>query len=191
VALMALSLLALASIVGIAIPGVFVLPPPGNGPPIVNLAIESHLGELPGVEKAVVIGGSIIFLLLGVFVLAGAFSPTRPNENWVLLRGTDGDTAPGSGHVKVSVKSLYTLAHHVAERVEGVRAANTLLQWKRDGWHIQCEAAVLPEQSVPEVASRLKEALKRSLEHHTGMPVSVVNVETRLTLPEERKRVLQ
>ena len=131
-------------------------------------------------------------LLAGIALLGLAFARTaeqRERSRRVRLSGRARNGLYGSGEVTVSMRSLYALVVHTAERDPAVREAAPVLRLRRDGWHLACRLVVTPDAEIPEVASRLKPLLAEALERHTGLPVVATDLDIQLFALDAHTRV--
>lgn len=153
------------------------------------LVLGFNLGGQPTFIGVRWIIGSVVGALLGLGLLALALARRRGVGRQVVLRGHDQERAYGGGRLTVSMRSVRALVALEAERVEGVREAHPRLRLKRKGWQVDCDLALAPSASLPEVARTLKPRLQEALEHHTGLPVARVNIESRLGLKDAHRRI--
>ncbi len=157
-----------------------------------GLALGLDLTEFPLRERWVWAAAAVGVALLGGALLALALAPTaeqRERSRRVRLSGHSRNGLYGSGEVTVSMRSLYALVVHEAERDPAVREADPSLRLQRDGWHLACRLVVTPEAVLPEVAARLKPRLKDALERHTGLPVARTDLDVQLFALDARQRV--
>ena len=130
--------------------------------------------------------------LLGALLIALALVRTteqRERSRRIRLSGHARNGLYGSGEVTVSMRSLYALVVHTAERDPAVREADPTLRLRRGGWHLACRLVVTPDAEIPEVASRLKPQLAEALERHTGLPVAAIDLDLQLFALDARTRV--
>lgn len=132
--------------------------------------------------------GGLVALLLGLACLALAAARPRGEGRQVVLRGLDTE-GYGDGTLTVSMRALRALVAAEAQRVRGVREATPHVRLRRGGWHVDCQVALDPAASVPEVAHTLKPRLHKALEHHTGLPVERVDVRAQIGLRDAHRRV--
>ncbi len=157
-----------------------------------GLALALDLTEYPLRQRWLWAAGGLGVLLTGVGLLGLALARTAEQQERsrrVRLSGHTRNGLYGSGEVTVSMRSLYALVVHTAERDPAVREAAPVLRLRRDGWHLACRLVVTPDAELPAVASRLKPLLAEALERHTGLPVVATNLDVQLFALDARTRV--
>ena len=157
-----------------------------------GLAAELDLTGLPLRSRWVWAAGALALALTGFLVSVLALSPTteqREQSKRVRLTGHKQTGLYGSGEVTVSIRSVYALVVHTAERDPAVREADPRLRLRRSGWHLTCRVVVTPDAELPAVAARLKTLLSDALERHTGLPVVRTDLDMRLFSLDAHRRV--
>jgi uncharacterized alkaline shock family protein YloU len=84
------------------------------------------------------------------------------------------------GKVTVSLEGLRKLADREAGHVPGVVRARSDVAEVPPGLQISCKVFVDPSRSVPNMSEKLQERVKSSVEHHVGITVTQVQVETQV-----------
>jgi len=155
-----------------------------------GISLNFDTGQLPFLSTLGWVGIGVGVTLLGVLLLMLGFMRERKQKQIVVSGAlTNGVASPGQ--VTVSAKSIEALATYVVERIEGVREAMPTVKLKKDGWHIECPVAMSADSAVPDASALVKDALRESLERHTGIPVARVNVGTQLNAIQADRRVVR
>jgi hypothetical protein len=128
----------------------------------------------------VVISLAIILLALALFVFE--LLPGRRAPRTITLRDDK------AGKVTVALDGLRKLADREAGRVPGVVQARSDVAEDPPGLRIACRVAVDPSKSVPDMSEKLRERVKTSVEHHVGVAVTQVLVETSVSPPATNRR---
>ena len=131
-------------------------------------------------RSTVVVSLAIILLALALFVFE--LLPGRRAPRTITLRD---DTA---GKVTVALDGLRKLADREAGRVPGVVQARSDVAEDPPGLRIACRVAVDPSKSVPDMSEKLRERVKTSVEHHVGVAVTQVLVETSVSPAATNRR---
>lgn len=113
----------------------------------------------------------------------------------VVLELRRGGRSPGQitlkddelGRVTVAVDGLRELTEREAVQIKGVVRVRSHVEQEPPGLRISCRASVDAATSVPELTEELRERLKKSLEHHVGLAVTRVSIETHVA-PRQTKR---
>ena len=157
-----------------------------------GLTLGLDLSALPLRQRWVWAAAALALTLTGVLLVALAVAQTsdqRERSQRVRLTGHSRNGLYGSGEVTVSMRSLYALVVHTAERDPSVREASPTLKLKRGGWHVGCRLVVTPDSEIPAVATRLKPVLADTLERHTGIPVVRTDLDVQHFSLDARTRV--
>ncbi len=117
--------------------------------------------------------------LVGMLTIFVGFKRIKKTPR-IVVSGADTNGMVGGGQVTVSTRSIEALTHYVAEKIPGVREVAPIIRIKKQGLFVDCRVVLTPDSSIPEVSTNLKNALKHSLEQHTGIPVSQVNIDAQL-----------
>lgn len=160
----------------------------GGGGMAFSLDLTEYSMRTRWVWGAVGLGVLVVGLLLVGLALVQT-AEQREKGQRVRLSGHTRNGLYGSGEVTVSMRSLYALVVHTAERDPAVREAETTLKLRRDGWHVACRLVVTPDAEIPAVVSRLKPHLAETLERHTGLPVAATDLDLQLFALDARARV--
>ncbi|MBV9578673.1 MAG: alkaline shock response membrane anchor protein AmaP [Chloroflexi bacterium] len=96
------------------------------------------------------------------------------------------------GTVTVALDGVRELVDREAGQVAGVKSAHSHVEQQPQGLRIECQVAVDPASSVPDLTRELRERLKTAVQHHVGMTVTEVSVDAQvapLVVPRRRRRV--
>ena len=160
----------------------------GGGGMALTLDLTEYTMRVRWLWAAAAVGWIVVGLLL-VWLALARTTEQREKSQRVRLSGHTRNGLYGSGEVTVSMRSLYALVVHAAERDPAIREADPVLKLRRDGWHLNCRLVVTPEAEIPEVAGRLKPTLADTLERHTGLPVAQTDLDIQLFALDARTRV--
>ena len=122
---------------------------------------------------------SLVGAIGGVMLIWLGITFTRDQPRFLI-------SAPRYGHafgdvsVTVGSNGVRSLVAHLAENVEQVRQCDPTISLDRKGWKIACRVYVAPEAALPEVIDALRLRIRQSLEHHTGLPVFKLDIQTEL-----------
>ncbi len=109
--------------------------------------------------------------VLGITLAAmGLFVPGEGREHRFVL------SAASSGTCTLSDSSVRGLVQHAGEQVHGVRQLEASARLGRRGWKVRCDTSLWLGTPAHEVGGALREAIARTLEAHTGLPVQRVEV---------------
>lgn len=109
--------------------------------------------------------------VLGVALTAlGVFVPGGGCERRFVL------SAASSGTITLSDGSVRGLVQHAGEQVHGVRQLEASARLDRRGWKVRCDTSLWLDAPAHEVGGALREAIVRTLEAHTGLPVHRVEL---------------
>jgi hypothetical protein len=127
---------------------------------------------------------SVAILLLALLLFVVELLPGTRAPRTITLRD-DKD-----GKVTVSLDGLRKLADREAGLVPGVVQARSDVAEEPPGLRIACRVSVDPSKSVPDTSEKLRERVKTSVEHHVGVAVTQVLVDTRVapTVTNRRPR---
>jgi hypothetical protein len=92
------------------------------------------------------------------------------------------------GRVTVALDSLRQLADHEASLIPGVVRASSQVAEQPPGLSIACRISVDPSKSVPDMSEKLRERVKTSVEHHVGIAVTQLSIDTRVATPATNRR---
>jgi hypothetical protein len=95
------------------------------------------------------------------------------------------------GRVTVALDGLRELTEREANQVPGVNTARSKIAEDTRGLKIGCRVSVDPTSSIPDMTQELRDRLKAAVEHHVGLPVMEVSVDTQvapLAAPPRRRR---
>lgn len=134
--------------------------------------------------------GGLVAALVGILLIIFALTPAEGRDKQIVLSDHGEEAVYGGGRVTVTQNSVRDMVAYVAGRIEGVREVHTRLHLEDEGWHCECDVAVLPEASLPEVTNELRSSLQHALEHHTGLPVEQIDINTQLNAIDGRRRVV-
>lgn len=144
----------------------------------VSVAVDTAadwLAQQAAMHGAVILAAALAFALISLLLLlVMARHAFRRAPRLLLSRGTIGD-------VSVDLEQVGLLAQHEAERVTGVREVRTNASSTRSGLSVEQTVAVESEASFTTLAEQIQQRVKRSLEHHLGLPVATVRVLMRHT----------
>ncbi len=86
----------------------------------------------------------------------------------------------GDVSVTVGANGVRSLIAYIAEDTDQVRQCDPTIILSPKGWQIACRVYIAPEASLPEVVDVLKKRIRQELEHHTGLPVIKLKLDTEL-----------
>jgi hypothetical protein len=136
--------------------------------------------QLDSTMWGVTIGICIGVFSLGLLLLAlEVRSPWPPPKGFLLSRSP-------LGRVTVARRGVEDLVAREAQRVEGVLDAQVRVTQRRVGYQIIGRLAVSPETNLTELTKDVQARMKNVVEHHLGVQVRDVCVQTQLT-PLTRK----
>jgi hypothetical protein len=137
--------------------------------------------------SAVAVGVCLALIVVAVLLLVLELRPNASEPQRITLKQDQ------LGRVTVRLDGLRTLADREAASVVGVLKARTEVAQESPGLRIACRATVDPKSSVPELTETLRERLKSAMEHHVGLTVSQVSVDTQVApiaaTAQRRRRV--
>ncbi len=84
------------------------------------------------------------------------------------------------GRVTVALDGLRELTEREASQVAGVNTARSQVAEDAKGLNIACRVSVDPAISIPDMTQELRDRLKAVVEHHVGVPVTQVSVDTQV-----------
>jgi hypothetical protein len=84
------------------------------------------------------------------------------------------------GRITVALDGLRELTEREATQVPGVNTARSQVAEDTKGLKINCRVSVDPASSIPDMTQELRDRLKAAVEHHVGLPVAEVSVDTQV-----------
>jgi hypothetical protein len=137
--------------------------------------------------SAVTVGVCLVLILVAVLLLVLELRPGPREARRITLK------EDAFGRVTVTLDGLRALADREAAAVAGVTRARSEVAQEPPGLRIACHVTVDPKSSVPELTETLRERLKSAVEHHVGLTVSHLSIDTRVASPvassQRRRRV--
>ncbi len=138
-------------------------------------------------ERASLFERSISGLIGAVIVSVGAvvckwsIEPSRgPVSKQITLRSAD-PVLYGGVTVSVAKDTIEALCQRTCEAVQGVREASVHVQLHPNGWRLRCRLSVWHESALPKLTLEVERTCRHSIEHHTGIPVAELKLETQLS----------
>ncbi len=118
--------------------------------------------------------------LCGVALIWLGVTFTRAQSRFVISEPRHGG---GFGDVRVSMgsKGVRSLVAFIGESTDQVRQCDPTVSLHRKGWKVDCKVYVAHEAALPAVVDSLRSSLRQNLEHHTGLPVFKLDIQTELT----------
>ncbi len=128
--------------------------------------------------------GAVVVIFLG---LGGAYFTAA-----ALRRGTtQGVRWQGElGNVDVSLSTVEALAQQAASQVEGIKDLSTSVTVSGEGLQVELMLHVLPDRSIPALASQVQEKVSHYIEEIVGVPVAAAQVNVKgISASKEKARV--
>lgn len=114
--------------------------------------------------------GGVIILILGLkSLLSGVFSRAG-RQNHIVTHMNFGD-------LKISDEAIEGLTESTISKIVGIRSTKILVDFMEGYISIKIKGQVAPEVNIPEVTAEIQTSVKDTIEKHTGIPVSQVNVD--------------
>lgn len=113
---------------------------------------------------------------IGMFFMLVAIRRDRERRQWVVLNAQQ--TGVHNATIRISERALGALANRVTNTIDGVRQSSSTIALGKKGWDLRCRLQLWTEARIPEVVGKLERDLRASFEHHTGLPVARVQIET-------------
>jgi hypothetical protein len=120
------------------------------------------------------LGVSLVLVLAALLLL---FIELRPEPRAAPMITLKED---GLGRVTVAVDGVRELVDREAGRVAGVMRVRSHVAEEPQGLRIWCRISIDPASSVPDLSRELQERLKVAVEHHVGLAVIQVCVDTQV-----------
>jgi len=117
---------------------------------------------------------SVAIILLSLLLLVVELLPGRRAPRTITLKDDK------VGKVTVALDGLRKLADREAALVPGVVRARSKVMEESRGLRISCRVSVDPSENVPEMSEKLRERLKMSVQHHVGLAITQLAIDTRV-----------
>jgi hypothetical protein len=128
------------------------------------------------------VGVCVVLLIVAVILLVVEVTVRARTPRRITLK------EDALGRVTVALDGLRELTEREASQVAGVNTARSQVAEDTKGLRIACRVSVDPAGSVPDMTQELRDRLKAAVEHHVGLAVSEVSVDTQVApLATERK----
>lgn len=142
-----------------------------------NNWFQNRLDEFVGLSGtdwnwAVAVSSAVVAVSLLLLILEMRPGTREPSR--LVIKQDD------MGRVTVALDSVRRLVDWEAARESGVMEAESQVTEESDGLQIRSRVSMNPQANAPEVAESLQERIKSTVEHHIGIHVSQVAVDTQL-----------
>jgi hypothetical protein len=162
---------------GLALSAVLILP--AYALSFSGLELVFDLSAQSFLRRVMWVGWGAFASALGVLLLFLAMAPGRASKRLIVLKRAlpelEGDTT-----ITVAERGLHALVARATRDIPGVRESDAVVALGRKGWALKCHLSLWGEAAVPEVVRQVDQAVRGALEHHTGVPVARLRIETQL-----------
>lgn len=115
------------------------------------------------------IGGVIIFIL-SIKSLFSGITKGSNRQNHIV-------TPMNFGDLRISDEAIEGLTQNVISRIVGIRSSKITVDFSEGYIFIEIKGQVAPEVNIPSITDEIQNAVKDTVEAHTGIQVSRVNVD--------------
>ena len=141
-----------------------------------------RVADATGGSAAAIVAVSVIIALVMIALFILEAIPFRKPVPLLVSTKEEGTTT-------ISKESVCILAEKAAAAVHGVHDVRCGIGEKVGGLVISCQVSVALGSNIPELSAELKNKVKDSVEQLTGLPVTLVDVETKYGRPVQAKRL--
>lgn len=121
--------------------------------------------------------GNYLYSLLGIFLfllclkaLLSGLLFKSDKKNYVITHMNFGD-------LKISDEAIEGLTQSVISRIVGIRSSKIIVSFRENFVTINIRGQVSPDVNIPSVTSEIQNAVKDTVEAHTGITVNQINVD--------------
>lgn len=124
-----------------------------------------------------IIKGNYLYSIVGIIVLilslkslfSGVFGGTN-RQNHIVTHMNFGD-------LKISDQAIEGLTESILSKIIGIRSNRIVVGFKEGYIILKIKGQVAPDVDIPKVTDEIQTKVKDTIEAHTGIPVSQVNVD--------------
>lgn len=114
--------------------------------------------------------GAVVILIFSIKALFSELFNNRNRQNHILSHMNFGD-------LRISDEAIEGLTQNTISKIIGIRSSRIVVGFS-DGYIIlKIRGEVSPDINIPEVTNQIQNQVKDTIEKHTGIPVSQVNVD--------------
>ncbi len=114
------------------------------------------------------IGAAVVLILSMKSLLSGITGGTSKQNNIV--------THMNFGDLKISDQAIEGLTKSVISKIVGIRSEKVIVDFIDGYISLHVKGEVSPEINIPQVTAEIQTQVKDTIESHTGIPVSQVNI---------------
>lgn len=113
---------------------------------------------------------ALLMLLLFVKALFSGITKGANRKNHII-------TPMNFGDLKISDEAIEGLTQNVISKIAGIRSSKIIVDFQDGYICIQIKGQVAPEVNIPSITVDIQNGVKETIESHTGIQVSRVNVD--------------
>ena len=112
----------------------------------------------------------VIVLIFSMKSLFSGFISSSKGQNHIVTHMNFGD-------LKISDEAIEGLAQNVINKIIGIRSSTIKVDFVDGFILLELKGQVAPDVNIPKVTVEIQNQVKDTIEEHTGIPVSQVNVD--------------
>ena len=114
--------------------------------------------------------GGVIILILSIKSLFSRITKNSNRQNHIV-------TPMNFGDLRISDEAIEGLTQNVISRIVGIRSSKIAVDFSDGYIFIEIKGQVAPEVNIPSITDEIQNGVKDTVESHTGIQVSRVNVD--------------
>lgn len=136
---------------------------------IPGITLDSILSDLSGTMKWLYIGGAVIVIIIGAYLIVSMLKGDK-DMNFGVTKYTS------EGEVNVSNETIKSLIMKTLEQVKGIKESKVWIKPGTEKMNILIKTFIMPDTNIPSTVKEIQEKVRQYIEIIAEIPVGEIKV---------------